>query len=508
LHGKSRVQMTSIRELIWHRVAIEAIRHEADTSFSSSGLVRGLGPIHLTMIGIGATIGAGVFVLTGTAAAHHAGPAIALSYVIAGAVSLLIALCYAELSAVIPSAGGSFSYARVILGRLPAWLIGWCMVSEYLIGGSTVAVGWSGYAQDLLAQFGLPLPHEWSGAPVDVVDGKLVVSGRFLDVPAVLMIAGCSWILLRGLRGSAIVNTSMVVIKLVVIVAVIAVGAFYVRAANWVPFVPPVTPDHQFGWGGVFTATAIAFYAYTGFEAVSTAARECRQPTRDLPIALLATLVICAALFIGIGLVLTGLAPYPKLDSPAPLATALAIVSSKLRPLISIVDIGTVLGLGSAVMMSLYSQSRTFYSMAVVGHLPKRFARVHPSYRTPTVATLWTGAGAAILAGVLPIELLGELVSMGTLIAFSSVCLGVLILRRSRPDIQRPFLVPLHPWIPLVGLTSCFGLMCSLPRIAWLNLALWMTLGLALFLVSVFFARGHRIAASPSCPEPIEQSVE
>jgi basic amino acid/polyamine antiporter, APA family len=489
----ARQLTSSLRELLWQRVAIENVGREADTANVGAGLVRGLGPVNLTLIGVGGAIGSGIFVLTGIAAAHHAGAAISLSYVIAGVISLLIALCYAELSAVIPSAGGSFSYARVILGRFPAWLIGWCMVSEYLIGGSSVAVGWSGYAQNLLAQFGRSLPRAWSGAPFDIVNDRLVASGRIIDLPAVLMIAGCTWILFKGLRGSALANALMVAIKVFVILAVIAIGAFYVTPANWTPFVPPASASGEFGWSGVFTGTAIAFYAYTGFESVSTAARECRNPSRDVPMALLATLLICIVLFTGIALVLTGLVPYRELDTSSPLSTALARASPRLSWLVSVVDVGTVLGLGAAVLISIYSQSRTFYSMAVVGHLPAAFARVHPSYRTPTLATVSTGIGAALLAGALPIELLGELVSMGTLIAFSSVCLGVLILRRSRPDIVRPFRLPLYPWTAVVGLISCLALMFSLPRITWLNLAFWLALGVMLFFA---LARSRRRSGS------------
>jgi APA family basic amino acid/polyamine antiporter len=482
--------MKSLRALMWDRVPLAEIRNEADTATVGTGLVRGLGPVDLTTIGVGAAIGAGVFVLTGTAAAHYAGPAVTLSYVIAGAVSLLTALCYAELSSVIPSAGGSFSYARVILGRFPAWLIGWCMIVEYLIGGATVAAGWSGYAQNLLSQFGVVLPRAWSGAPFDIVGNSLAASGRYLDLPAVLMIVGCTWILIRGLRRSAVANAVMVGIKVAVILAIIVVGAFYVKPANWTPFLPPVTATGQFGWGGVFTATAIAFYSYTGFEAVSTAARESRDPARDLPIALLATLLICIVLFTGVALVLTGLVPYPSLGTASPLATALALASPRLNWLISVTDIGTVLGLGAAVLISIYSQSRTFYSMAVTGYLPRAFARIHPSYRTPTVATFCTGAGAAIVAGALPITLLGELVSMGTLIAFSSVCLGVLIMRHTSPEVPRPFRVPMYPWIPLAGLASSIGLMFSLPLITWLNLALWVAIGVILFFV--FATRGGK----------------
>lgn len=463
------------------RVALQSLATEVDTGVDEQGLRRAFGPFTLTLVGVGNAIGAGIFVLTGTAAALYAGPAITLAYIIAGVACVLTSLCYAEVSALIPSAGGSFTYARVTLGRFPAWLIGWCMVMEYLIAASTVAAGWSGYAQDLLAQLGVNLPHALTGAPFDLMDGKVVTSNRIVDVPAVLMITACTGILLRGLRQSAIANAAMVSIKVAVIIAVIAVGSFYVTPVNWTPFVPAASAAGHFGWGGVFTASAIAFFSYTGFEAMSTAARESRNPTRDLPIALLASIGICIVLYVGTAVVLTGLVPYPKLATSSPLSTALRLASPKLTWLITIVNVGTVLGLGAAVLISLYGQTRTFYSMAVAGYLPRAFAQVHPALRTPTVATIWTGIGAAFVAGLLPIELLGELVSMGTLIAFASVCLGVLILRRTYPEITRPFRVPLYPWIPLGGLLSCVGLMFSLPLITWANLTLWVAVGIALY---------------------------
>jgi basic amino acid/polyamine antiporter, APA family len=480
---------------MWERVPLEAIRQEADNVVNGHGLAREFGPLHLTLLGVGNAIGAGIFVLTGTAAAHYAGPAIALSYVIAGVACLLTSLCYAELSALIPSAGGSFSYARVTLGRFPAWLIGWCMVIEYLIAGATVATGWSAYGQKLLAEFGLSLPRKWSGSPLDIVGNSLSASHRVFDLPAVLMIIVCTWILVRGLRHSGIANAVMVGIKLTVILAVIVGGAFYVTPANWVPFVPAPSSAGHFGWGGVFTGSAIAFFSYSGFEAMSTAARECRNPTRDLPIGLLASLAICVFLYVSIAVVLTGLVPYPDLDTASPVSTALALASPRLGWLITVVNIGTVLGLGAAVLVSLYGQTRTFYSMSVVGYLPSAFARVHASTRTPVFATVCTGAGAAIIAGLLPIELLGELVSMGILIAFSSVCLGVLILRQSRPRTHRPFRAPLYPWVPVAGLASCFGLMISLPLITWLNIGLWLLVGIILFFTVV--ARSEGRVANP-----------
>lgn len=476
-------RMKSWRQFIWERVPLELARTDPDTAGVGGGLVRSLGPVHLTLIGVGCAIGAGIFVLTGTAAARYAGPAVSISYAMAGVVCVLTCLCYAELSAVIPAAGGSFSYARITLGRLPAWLVGCCMVFEYLAGGSTVAVGWSAYAQSLLAQFGLSLPWAVSGAPLEVVDNRLVATGRIADLPAVLMTLGCTLILLRGLRGSALSNALMVSVNIIVIVVVIVVGAYYVNPHNWVPFMPARTPSGHFGVAGVFTAAAIAFYSYTGFEATSNAARESRNPSRDVPISLLASVVICVLLYTGIAFIMTGLAPYPKLDTASPIATALALASPKLNWLIMATDIGTVLGLGAAVLISFYSQSRIFYSMAVVGDLPPAFAHIHPRTRTPTLAVVCTGVGAALVAGVLPIELLGELISLGTLIAYASVCAGVLVLRRIRPDVARPFRVPLCPWLPLAALASCSVLMISLPRLTWLNMAAWIALCIVLFFV-------------------------
>jgi basic amino acid/polyamine antiporter, APA family len=471
------------------RVSLQSLRDQPDTGVDQHGLRRTFGAFTLTLVGVGNAIGAGIFVLTGTAAALYAGPAITLAYIIAGAACVLTSLCYAEVSALIPSAGGSFTYARVTFGRFPAWLIGWCMVMEYLVAASTVASGWSGYAQNLLSQMDISLPLALTAAPFTLTSGRLVLTNRIVDLPALLMIAGCTGILIGGSRQSAIANAVMVGIKVTVILAVIMVGAFYVVPANWIPFVPAASPGGHFGWGGVFTASAIAFFSYTGFEAMSTAARESRNPTRDLPIALFASIGVCILLYVGTALVLTGMAPYSKLATSSPLSTALSLASPKLGWLITMVNIGTVLGLGAAVLISLYGQTRTFYSMAVAGYLPSAFKRVHPVRRTPTLATICTGIGAAIVAGLLPIELLGELVSLGTLIAFASVCLDLLILRRLYPQVSRPFQVPLYPWIPLGGLLSCIGLMFSLPLITWANMTLWVAIGTALYFA---LQMGHR----------------
>ena len=465
------------------RVSLESVHAQVDTSAASPGLARSLSVSQLTLLGIGNTIGAGIFVLTGESAARYAGPGITLSYVLAGVVCLLTSLCYAEIGTLMPSAGGAFSYARVTLGRFPAWLIGWGMIMEYLLAASTVAVGWSGYAQDLLNQFGIAPPRTLSCAslaahqrtpqcqrrhrqrasrahgcrvrldtrawPQRVIDRQRV-DGRYQS-------GGNR----RGHNGRIALRQSG------------KLEALHSSAQGL----------GHFGLSGIFTGSAVAFFAYSGFEAMSAAARECRDPSRDLPRAFIAALVICMLLYVGIALVLTGLAPYWKLDTPSPVSTALELASPRLAWLATVVNVGTVLGLGAAVLVALFGQARTFYSMAVVGFLPKSFAYVHPAHRTPSVAIRYTGIGAAAVAGCVPIDLLGDLVSMGTLISFASVCLGVLILRRGRPEILRPFRAPGYPWVPLLGCVSCIGLMFSLSGLTWLYTAWWLTLGAGLYFI-------------------------
>ena len=474
------------------RVPLESAQAEAADAVSGPELPRRLGVASLTMLGVGNAIGAGIFVLTGTAAAQHAGPAIAISFVIAGLVCLLTSLCYAEISALIPSAGGSFAYARVTLGRYGAWIVGWCMIAEYLIAGSTVAVGWSGYASSLLQQVGWSLPAALSSAPLEMRDGRIVASGSLVNLPALLLVLACTWVLYRGLRDSNFANHFMVAIKIIVILIVVLVGAAYVSPDNWTPFIPPAGESGRFGWGGVLTASAIAFYSYTGFEAMSTAARESREPARDLPRALLWALGICVLLYVSMALVITGLAPYSTLDTASPISTALLRASDRLDWLVMLVNLGTVIGLGAPVLISLYGQVRTFYAMARAGYMPETFGRVHPRHRTPAAGTLVTGFAAAVVAALLPIDLLGELVSMGILIAFASVCLGVIILRRDYPSVQRPFRVPLYPWVPLLGLFSCVGLMVTLPRLTWTYMVAWLVIGTLIFLVAAWRRRNSR----------------
>ena len=449
---------------------------------SGARLQRSLGTSSLVMLGVGNAIGAGIFVLTGTAAAQHAGPGIAISYLIAGLVCFLTSLCYAELSALIPSAGGAFAYARVSLGRLGAWAIGWCMIAEYLLAGATVAVGWSGYAQGLLHQLGLALPAHLSTAPFKVVHGELVRSGSLVNLPALLLVIGCTLVLMRGLRESTIAGHLMVGIKIAVIVLVLIVGVGYISTHNWQPFVPPEDATGRFGWGGVLTASAIAFFSYSGFEAMSAAAVEARDPARTLPRALLWALAICMLLYVSMALVMTGLAPYTTLNTASPISTALLHASDRLGWLVLMVNTGTVIGLAAPVLISLYGQIRTFYTMAHTGYMPPMFARVHAKHRTPVAGTLVVGVVASLIAALLPIDLLGELVSLGILFAFASVCIGVIVLRRRYPQVRRPFAVPVYPWVPLLGFLSCIGLTFTLPRLTWIYLTSWLALG-GLFVV-------------------------
>ena len=486
---------------LFERIPLEQAQADALDRTSESALPRSLGVFSLTMFGVGNAIGAGIFVLTGTAAAQHAGPGIAISYLIAGVVCLLTSLCYAEISSLIPSAGGSFAYARVTIGRFGAWLVGWCMVTEYLIAGATVAVGWSGYATSLLHQLGWALPARLSSAPLEMRDGSLVASGSLVNLPALLLVAACTWVLYRGLRESRWASDLMVGIKIVVIVVVVLVGAAYVTPANWVPFVPPQDAAGRFGWGGVLTASAIAFFSYTGFEAMTTAAREAREPARDLPRALLLALVVCVALYVAMALVMTGLAPYSTLDTASPISTAMLHASGELGWLVMLVNIGTVVGLAAPVLISMYGQVRTFYAMARADYLPAMFGRVHREHRTPAAGTVCTGAAAALAAAALPVDLLGELVSLGILIAFASVCYGVLVLRRQYPRAQRPFRVPLYPWAPALGLVSCIGLTLSLPRLTWTYMACWILVGTVIFAASSYRKRTADAAAQDSAAQ-------
>jgi len=449
-------------------------------------LKRTLTATHLVMLGIGAVIGAGIFVLSGHAAAEHAGPAVALSFVIAGFACALAGLCYAEFASMLPVSGSAYSYSYATLGEFVAWFIGWNLVLEYLFAASTVAVGWSGYLNSLLTTLGLGLPASLSAAPLNIVDGAITYTGGLINLPAVAIIAAISGLCYVGITQSAFVNSIIVAIKVTVIVMLIAFAARYVNPDNWVPFIPENQGPGKYGIDGVIRGASVVFFAYIGFDAVSTAAGEAKNPQRDMPIGILGSLVVCTVIYIIVALVLTGLMPYPQLATPKPVATALE-AHPQLTWLKHIVEIGAIAGLSSVILVMLMGQPRIFYSMAKDGLLPSFLAKVHPKFRTPYMGTIIVGIFAASLAGFLPIGLLGELVSMGTLLAFATVCIGVLILRSKRPDLPRPFRVPAAPVVCLLGAATCLYLFWKPFVQHWPLMVSWTGLGLL-----IYFCYGYR----------------
>lgn len=449
-------------------------------------LKRTLTAKQLVLLGIGAVIGAGIFVLSGHAAAEHAGPAVVLSFVIAGIACAFAGLCYAEFSAMLPVSGSAYSYSYATLGEFVAWFIGWNLVLEYLFAASTVAVGWSGYLNSFLTTFGLGLPASLSAAPLNVVDGSIVYTGGLINLPAVAIIAAISGLCYVGITQSAIVNSIIVAIKVTVIVLFVAFAAKYVNPDNWVPFIPENQGPGKYGIDGVIRGASVVFFAYIGFDAVSTAAGEAKNPQRDMPMGILGSLVICTIIYIIVASVLTGLLPYPQLSTPKPVATALEAYPA-LGWLKHIVEIGAIAGLSSVILVMLMGQPRIFYSMAKDGLLPKFFAKVHPKFQTPYVGTIIVGTFAALLAGFLPIGLLGELVSMGTLLAFATVCVGVLVLRKTRPELARPFKVPAAAIVCPLGAVICLYLFWKPFSEHWHLMTGWTVLGLL-----VYFVYGYR----------------
>lgn len=449
-------------------------------------LKRTLTGTQLIMLGIGAVIGAGIFVLTGHAAAEHAGPAIVLSFVIAGLACAFAGLCYAEFAAMLPVSGSAYSYSYATLGEVVAWFIGWNLVLEYLFAASTVAVGWSGYFNSFLGSFGMALPAALSTAPLNVVDGSLVYTGGLFNLPAVAIIVAISTLCYVGITQSAFVNSIIVAIKVVVILLFVAFSIQYVNPDNWVPFIPENQGPGKYGFDGVTRAAAVVFFAYIGFDAVSTAAGEAKNPQRDMPIGILGSLFICTIIYIIVSAVLTGMLPYAQLGTPKPVATALEAYPSLLW-LKHVVEIGAIAGLSSVILVMLMGQPRIFYAMAQDGLLPKIFKRVHPKHQTPHVGTIIVGTCAALLAGFLPIGLLGELVSMGTLLAFATVSAGVLILRKTQPNLPRPFRVPFAILICPLGVIACLYLFWQPFSEHWHLMTGWTIVGFV-----IYFGYGYR----------------
>jgi basic amino acid/polyamine antiporter, APA family len=442
-----------------------------------------LGPWNLITLGIGGIIGAGIFVITGQAAAQYAGPAISISFFISGIACGFAGLCYAELASLIPISGSAYTYAYATFGELIAWIIGWDLVLEYLFAASTVAVGWSGYVVSFLCEMGITVPSTLAGATLrhTTVEGWQL-AGAILNLPAVLIVLVLTALLVFGVRGSARFNNAIVLVKVTVIILFICFGVFYIRRDNWTPFIPKNTGVFgQYGFSGILRGAAVVFFAYLGFDAVTTAAQECRNPQKDMSTGVLGSLVFCTVLYVLVALVLTGMVKYDLLLVPDPIAFGVNAAGPGLLWLRPLINIGAIAGLSSVILVVLYGQSRILYTMAADGLLPAKLARVHPKYRTPHITTILTGFLGAILAAAFPISVLCEMVSVGTLFAFVVVCLGVLVLRRSDPDLPRPFKVPGGPIVPILGASVSLIQMIFLPMVTLLRLVIWMAIGLGIY---------------------------
>ncbi|HEY4650198.1 MAG TPA: amino acid permease [Pontibacter sp.] len=455
-------------------------------------LKRTLTASNLTMLGIGAIIGAGIFVLTGTAAANAAGPAIVISFIIAGLGCLFAGLCYAEFASMIPVAGSAYTYGYATLGEFIAWIIGWDLILEYLFSAATVAVGWSGNFVSLLKSLGIEIPAIVASAPLAYDGTSITTTGTLINLPAVILILVLTSLLILGIQESAKFNNVIVVVKVAIVLLVIGFGFQYVNSANWQPFIPEleILPNGstRFGWSGIVQGAAIVFFSYIGFDAVSTAAQEAKNPQRDMPIGMLASLGICTLLYVLMSLVLTGITSYENLNVPDPVLVALTAAGPALKWLYFFTGIGAVAGLGSVVLVMLMGQPRIFFAMSRDGLLPAFFGKVHPRYNTPHVATIITGVIAAAIAGVFPIGLLGELVSIGTLLAFIIVCAGIIMLRRTSPDLKRPFRTPFVPLVPILGILICGYMMINLGFDTWMRLIIWMAIGIAIYFL---YGRKH-----------------
>jgi APA family basic amino acid/polyamine antiporter len=462
---------------------LERILSEPDES--EHCLKRSLGAFALVALGIGAIIGAGIFTLTGKAAADHAGPGIVLSFVVAAIGCGFAGLCYSEFSTMIPIAGSAYTYAYATMGELLAWVIGWDLVLEYAIGAATVSVGWSGHVLDLLRRFGIDIPLRFAASPFQVVhlaDGS--TAHGIANLPALFSIVLISLILVRGIKESARVNTIIVILKVSVVVFFIAIGWAYINPTNHHPFIPPNLGEWgKFGWSGILRGSGVIFFAYIGFDAVSTAAQETKNPKRNMPIGIIGSLIVCTILFILYSFVLTGIVSYHTFQDPryyaAPITAALAVMP---YPNLGIaMDIAIIAGLTSVMLVMLLGQSRVFYSMSRDGLLPRVFSDVHPKFRTPWRSNLLMMLFVGVFSALIPIGILGEMTSIGTLFAFVIVCSGIIVMRRTRPDIPRAFKTPLVPLVPILGILSNALMIFSLGVDNWLRLFIWLVVGLAIY---------------------------
>jgi APA family basic amino acid/polyamine antiporter len=455
--------------------SLEALHADAERGL----LKRSLGPLNLTALGIGSIIGTGIFVLTGTAASQNAGPALVLSMVISAIGCAFAGLCYAEFAAMVPVAGSAYTYAYATAGELFAWIIGWDLILEYALSTSTVAVGWSGYFVSLMNDVGVTVPPAMTSPP--------------MNLPAAVIVLLVTILLVIGIKESADTNTLLVTIKTIVLIVFIAAGAAYVKRENLTPFVPPNSGTFgEFGWSGVLRGAGVMFFAYIGFDAVSTAAQEAKNPARDMPIGILGSLAICTVIYVLVAIVLIGIVPYKDLMVADPLAVG--IDATGLRWLSPVIKMAALFGLFSTMLVNLLAQTRIFFAMSRDGLLPPVFGVVHPRFRTPYLSTVLTGSIIALVAALTPITVLGQLVSIGTLLAFVLVSIGVIVLRRTAPDAPRPFRTPAVPFVPIAGAAICLAQMVGLPLATWERLVIWLAVGL-----TIYFAYSHRHAlARPS----------
>ena len=476
---------------LFRRKSVTALQAEAAGDHS---LKRVLGPLNLTALGIGAIIGTGIFVLTGTVAAQNAGPAVVLSFVLAGVASVFAALCYSEFASLVPMAGSAYTYSYATLGEFVAWIIGWDLVLEYALSATTVAIGWSGYIVSFLKDFGIHIPAQWQaarGTVVTLADGTTQTA--LFNLPAVLIIAIVTTLLVVGIKESASVNNVIVFIKLAVVILFIVMAAPHVNPDNWHPFIPENTGDREhFGFSGVVAGAAIVFFAYIGFDAVSTAAQEAKNPQRDMPIGIIGSLIICTVLYIVVAAIATGVVPYNQLDVPDPIARVADYAN--LGFISSLIKLGAIAGLTSVILVQLLGQSRVFYSMSRDGLLPPFVQKIHPRFRTPYITSIVTGLAVAIPAAILPVRDAAKLVSIGTLLAFVIVCSGVLVLRIREPNLPRPFKTPFVWFVAPAGALSAAYLMFYLDLQTWLRLMVWLAIGLAIYFL---YSRTHSNLAAP-----------
>lgn len=447
------------------------------------GLKRHLGSVQLTSIGIGAIIGAGIFVLTGQAAAFYAGPGVLFSFMIAAIVCVFAGLCYAELASFIPASGGSYSYAYAALGELPAWIIGWSTLIQYLASACTVAIGWSSYFASLLKDFNIYLPEMFIRAPlVYGPDMGWQWSGAFFNVPAVAIIVLLGIMISLGLKAATTLNNVMVVVKLSVIVLFVVFGAFYVVPGNWFPIIPENTGVFgEFGWSGVLRGAGLVFFAYNGFDTVATLAQDSKNPQKTIPIGMLGSLAVSTFAYILMVLVLTGVVSYTTLGVADPISVVLNAMGPKFIWFGFVVKFAILAALTSVVLAVLIAQTRVFFTMSRDGLIPARVAKIHPRTHTPVFATWIIVALAVVIAGFLPADMLGQLVSLAVLTAFVLMCLGVLILRYTHPNVHRPFKVPFMPYIPLLAIAACLGQTLFLPLTIWVQFFVWTLLGLCIY---------------------------